>query len=320
MEATMGKSKAPAPDPRIGQAAVMSAEIGNQYLTFMRERAAVTDQWAEEERTRYRDVFIPAQDAYIREAQGWDSPERQASEAAKARADVETAVGQSRGRRERQLAAMGVSPASGRFAATERAADLTGALAAAGAENLARDRVRAQGMDMRANVVNMGSGLAVNPLSAMQAGSGAAASGFGGAMSGQGQMASILNTDFQNRFQRWAANQQSQSSLFGALGSVAGMAIASDEKKKTAKKPSRGNLAAIEELRIDDWTYKKGAGDEGRHTGTYAQDFKKATGRGDGLTIPVVDAIGVTMGAVKELSAKVEKMARTLAPREGLAA
>ena len=38
-----------------------------------------------------------------------------------------------------------------------------------------------------------------------------------------------------------------------------------------------------------------------------------ATGKGDGTSIPIVDAIGVTMKAVQELDQKVEKLGRGLA-------
>ena len=61
---------------------------------------------------------------------------------------------------------------------------------------------------------------------------------------------------------------------------------------------------------VDEWQYKRGVADGGkqRHVGPYAEDFKRETGKGDGKTIPVVDAIGTTMGAVKELSAKVDRL------------
>ncbi|MEW6125024.1 MAG: hypothetical protein AB1698_20660 [Pseudomonadota bacterium] len=65
---------------------------------------------------------------------------------------------------------------------------------------------------------------------------------------------------------------------------------------------------------VEEWTYKEGAGDGGRHIGTYAQDFRRETGKGDGKSIPVIDAIGVTMGAVKELDAKFEQIARGIGP------
>ncbi|PWB90923.1 hypothetical protein C5688_08655 [Methylocystis sp. MitZ-2018] len=59
-----------------------------------------------------------------------------------------------------------------------------------------------------------------------------------------------------------------------------------------------------------------GVEDEGAHIGTYAQDFQRETGLGDGKSINVIDAIGVAMGAIKELSAKVDKLDRNRAPRE----
>jgi len=50
--------------------------------------------------------------------------------------------------------------------------------------------------------------------------------------------------------------------------------------------------------------------DEGHHIGTYAQDFKQATGQGDGHTINLQDAVGLTMKAVQDLDKKVEQMAK----------
>lgn len=65
---------------------------------------------------------------------------------------------------------------------------------------------------------------------------------------------------------------------------------------------------------VEEWRYKPDApmGDGGaaKHVGPMAQDFQKATGKGDGTTINVVDAIGTTLGAVQELDAKVDKLAR----------
>lgn len=60
---------------------------------------------------------------------------------------------------------------------------------------------------------------------------------------------------------------------------------------------------------VEQWKYKDGMGDGGEHIGPYAEDFQAATGKGDGATIPVVDAIGVTMKAVQELNQKVDKIA-----------
>ena len=100
-------------------------------------------------------------------------------------------------------------------------------------------------------------------------------------------------------------------------GMGAGLLMRSDEEVKTKKKPVRSLMKAVRGMRVENWEYKPDAagGDGGgvEHTGTYAQDFKAATGKGDGKTIPVVDAIGVTMGALKELDRKVERISRGLA-------
>jgi hypothetical protein len=50
-----------------------------------------------------------------------------------------------------------------------------------------------------------------------------------------------------------------------------------------------------------------------------AQDFKRVTGLGDGRSISVIDAIGVTMGAVKELAEKIDTLA-ILFMKRGLSA
>ena len=61
---------------------------------------------------------------------------------------------------------------------------------------------------------------------------------------------------------------------------------------------------------VEKWRYKPGRGDGGEHVGPYAQDFAAATGQGDGKSIDMISAIGVTMGAIRDLDKKVDKMAR----------
>jgi hypothetical protein len=82
----------------------------------------------------------------------------------------------------------------------------------------------------------------------------------------------------------------------------------SDENAKEDKREVKGVLDALKKMPIEAWKYKDGEGDGGEHIGTYAQDFKKQTGLGDGKNINVIDALGVTMGAVKELAEKVENL------------
>lgn len=139
--------------------------------------------------------------------------------------------------------------------------------------------------------------------------------GYGSAMQGVSNQANILNQQYQNQLNAWSAQQQANAAnsagFFGAIGTGLGLAFGSSKKLKRDRKPTKKGLEAVKKMPIDDYRYKEGVQDGGRieHTGPMAEDFKKATGRGDGTTIPIQDAIGVTMKAVQELDDKVEKMA-----------
>lgn len=357
-----GGSKAPAPDPNIGKAALMQAELGKDWLSFaekqfeigntrqkgidnlenqLRQQQLATSKqantWATEDRARYKSVFQPMEDQYIADAKGWDSKARQDKMAAEARADVLGAANMQRQASNRQMAAMGVNPASGRFAGINRAGDTATALNAAGAQNASRNTVRQQGMAMRADALNMGKGLpsqaagaaglglsagnsamgnALNANNSWRSNVGIMGQGFGGAMQGYAGQANTLNNLYGNQLQAWQAeNQQSSansSGLMSGIGSIAGMAMSyfSSEELKTDKQPVDGALDAVNSMPVEEWSYKEGVEDGGRHIGPYAEDFHKATGKGDGKSIPVQDAIGVTMKSVQELDAKVEKLAK----------
>ena len=303
------KSSAPQQDPNVALAAKQSAETGAAALAWAKERAVTYDAWAAEDRARYNEKFIPLQDDYIEKAKGWDSVDRQAAEAAQAKADVVNNIALQKQQRGRSMAALGVNPDSGRYAGVERSADLGGALAGAGAENVARDRVRTEAMDLQAQAINMGSGLPAQAISEFGAATGTVQTGYGTSLAGTGQQAQILNNEYQNRLQAYNIDQQQQASLYGGVGSLIGLAFGSSKKIKTRNGPAEGCLEALENMPVDDWTYNEGEGDGGRHVGPYAEDFQRETGKGDGKSINVIDAIGTTIGAVKELAAKVDKLA-----------
>lgn len=304
-----GKSKAPSADPRIGEAAMLSAKTGQDYLSFMRDQAKVTNQWADEDRSRYKDTFEPLEDQYIRDAEAHDSQERMGQRVSTARVDAKLMGQQAQDAAQRQQAAMGVTPNAGRSLALGQTARMQTGLMALGAGNQARREVRAEADNMRANAINLGKGMAVNPGTSMGLSNGAMSSGFSGAMAGYGQQGNLLNTQYQQKMQSYQANQDQAAGLFGAAGTVIGM-LSDKDAKTEKKKPGRSLLKAVENMPVEEWRYKKGQGDEGRHVGTYAQDFQRETGKGDGRSIPIVDAIGTTMGAIKELSAKVDMLAK----------
>lgn len=358
-----GGSSAPAPDPQIGQAALMNAKLGRQWLSFARDafdqaqirqkpidrlsrEIAETqlgtmrqqNRWARDAHDRYTDVFQPLQDRFIAEAEGYDSPEKMAEASAAARADVMSAAASERDTARRQMTAMGVNPNSGRFAGMDRAVGLGTAVAAAGAENAARRDVRNTGMAMRAGAINMGNGLPAQAAGSiglgMNAGAGAMGArtganqqflastgimgqGYQGAMSGYANQANILQNQYNSQLAAWNAQNQQNAGLFEGIGALAGTLfggakpwIFSAKDAKTDKKPAKRNLEAVEEMPVERWRYMPGIGDGGaaEHVGPYAEDFKAATGKGDGRVIPMQDAIGITMGAVKELSAKVDRL------------
>ena len=307
-----GGGSAPEPDKNIGRAALKSAKTGEAMLAWMQDQAAITNEWAADDRAREVEVFRPLQDAFIEEANTWDSAARKNEAGQQAVADVRQQVANTEAGRVRQAMAMGIDPRSARFNAGGREASLNAGLAAAGAQNVARRRVEQEAEAKRANAINMGSGLGVNPATSMGLSNGAIQAGGAGAMSGYGQQGSLLNTQYNQQMQSWQANQQSMGSLMGGLGTVAGMLLSSKDAKTDKKPlPDGASLGALRKMPVEKWRYKTGMGDGGEHIGPYAEDFAKATGHGDGKTIDVISALGVTMGAIRDLDKKVDRMGRT---------
>lgn len=101
-----------------------------------------------------------------------------------------------------------------------------------------------------------------------------------------------------------------------SLGQIAGAAGGaysgfSSRTLKTDKKPLDldAALAAVDRIPVEAWRYKPGVVDDGRmHIGAYAEDMARATGVGDGKTINFLDAIGLTLAAVKGLKRKVDEI------------
>lgn len=362
-----GSSKAPKPDPRIAQAAQKQADLGQDWLSFakdafeqskarqetidkqtadvMAQQRGVADQqlkWAQQDRDRYNNVFVPAQDKFVNTAMNYDTPEKQEEAAAEASADVQNSAAKAQEAQARNAASMGVNPASGRYAGIDQNTVMNTALANAGAQNQARQLVRDKALGLQYQAANMGNMLPQQSNQTMGLGLGAGSdaiglaqrnqqlfngstgivnAGYAGAMSGYQGMSNSLNNLYGNQLSAWQAqnqqNAQKASGLGSFLGGVAGIAssfLPSDKNLKTNKRRLRAGagLEAVNSMPIDTWKYKPGVADEGEHIGTYAQDFKKATGKGDGKTIPVVDAVGISMKAIQDLSKEVKNIERAI--------
>ena len=306
----------------------LTKKITEQQLGLATDQA----DWSREDRDRYKSTYQPVEDAYIEEASNYASEERQAEAAAEARADVQQSAANARAASERQALSLGIDPTSGRFAGIQAATDNQQALSEAQAANTARQAVRDKGLALKADVANMGRGYAATAgasaagsvsasgtaLSGSQATNAQALSasnvmnsGYAGAMKGYAGQANTLSNLYGMQLQKWQAEQQAQGAnmrgIFSGIGSAVGLAFASDENLKEgfADIPEGAALDAVENMPVSEWNYKPGVADEGRHVGPMAQDFVRETGRGDGHSIPVQDAIGVTMAAVQDLSHEV---------------
>lgn len=297
-----------------------------------------TDQanWARADRDRYEKTFKPIEDSFIKEATNYATEARQSEAAAEARADVQTAAANQRAATERANASMGIDPRSGRFAGVQASSDMAATLAEAGAANNARQMVRDKGLALKADVANMGRGLpsqasagaggsvaaGATALSGNQATNGQylastniMGQGYQGAMQGYAGQASTLNQQYGLQLDAWKAEQQiaaqNASGIGSFLGGVAGMfSFPSDENLKENKQeiPEGEALDAVNNMPVEEWDYKQGVADGGRHVGTYAQDFQRETGKGDGRSIAAQDAIGITMKAVQDLDKKVDRV------------
>jgi len=306
----------------MGIAAMKSAKTGEYYLAFMKDQAAISNEWAAEDRSRYKSVFEPLQDQYISEA--LQGPDYDGVEGAitRAGADARRQFSMAQGQEERRLAAAGVNPASGRSREATRRSELTEALGVAGARNTTRlterARAEAEADTKMANAINLGSGLAVNPGTSLGMANSAASSGFSGAMQGYGQAGQILGNQHSAQMRAYNADQAASSELWGGVGSLAGLGISmlSSKDYKEDKRPARGVLDTLKKMPVEEWKYKDGIADGGEHVGPYAEDFHAATGQGDGKSIPLQDAIGVTMGAVQELAEKVEALEGGAKPKK----
>ena len=87
-------------------AAAVSKAVADKQMAAMDQNM----QFAQEDRDRYKNTFLPLQDQYISEAQAYDTPEKRAQAASQALADNQTQIEAQRASTSAQLASMGVDP------------------------------------------------------------------------------------------------------------------------------------------------------------------------------------------------------------------
>jgi hypothetical protein len=296
---------APKPDARIGDAAVRTAALGEEWLAFTKDQFAVSGARQAELDTLTK--------GFVDEATAYDTPERRAEAAAKARADVQTAAAAERGATERRMASVGIAPDSGRFAGIQRAVGLGTGLASVDAQNRARQGVEDRGLALKKDAITATSGANRDFMASTDI----VGRGFGGATSAQTQSAGTLQNQYNSQLNVWKAEQDMAAENAAGIGKFVGTGlglIISSKKAKANRKPVKDGAAleAVKEMPVESFDYKPGVGDGERHVGPMAEDFQEATGKGDGATIPVQDIIGLTVKATQDLAAKVERIERAV--------
>lgn len=185
----------------------MDRELADQLIGDIRQRSAMQDSWAQEDRQRYQDVFAPLENQMVEEAKNYDTEERRKFEAQRDMASVSSQFDAAREAAQRNLESYGIDPSSTRYAALDVGSRTQQAAAMAGAGNAAAHRVEDVGRALKADAVNLGRGFQINPLASSQAAlqGNQAASGINLGTTASG--ASTMGTGAQ-----WAGLQQ------GALG------------------------------------------------------------------------------------------------------
>lgn len=103
------------------------------------------------------------------------------------------------------------------------------------------------------------------------------------------------------------ASAMTSAGVGGGLGLLALLSDPEAKQDRTEVDPNEV-LKRLRSMPIDAWRYKPETGmGAGMHLGAMADDFADRFG-GDGHSIPVVDALGVSMAAIKALADQVERL------------
>lgn len=200
------------------QNANAARETGKQYEKRFLDQADKQYAFADEQQQRYKNTFQPIEDRIAKDAMNWDSAERQAEMAAQARGDVVNNAAMAQQQQNRQMAAMGVDPRSGRYNATNRALGLNTALLSAGAQNSARDTVRNQAQQLRGGAASIGQQVNQNAQQANSMGLQATNAGHSANVTGQQLLMQFQN---QGLAARGIGNSSATLATGGSLGSSA---------------------------------------------------------------------------------------------------
>lgn len=262
----------PPPPPDLGPAAEASMEVARinqetarEQLDWAKEQdannqallqqvldiqlPAMREQFeqASSDRERYNTLFKPMEDAFVQEAQEYDTPQSRAEAQARAISDVSSQFDAQRQNALQRLEKYGVDPSQTRNAALDVGVRTAQAAASAGAAGGARRQVEETGRALRSDAINLGRGALSSAAgfygqsvgaggAAQQGALNTTASGVQGrtsgqgfsnlAMQGYGQNANILSQGYGNQMQGYNAGVAQTTGMLQGIGSIAGAAMA----------------------------------------------------------------------------------------------
>lgn len=167
------------------EAKEFARQVGQTQIDAMKQQMG----YAAADRKRWEETFLPMQDRYIAEANAYDTPERREAEAARAGVDIQRQAEAARANADQRLRSMGLDPSQMRSASLLDTQNTALAAQQAGAMNQARTNVEDRGRAMRADALNVGSGL---PAQALAGYAGATNSGQGAIGAGAAGQAAQL--------------------------------------------------------------------------------------------------------------------------------
>lgn len=145
---------------------------------------------------------------------------------------------------------------------------------------------------------------ASNAQAARRGGVGLEDNVFNAENAGLTQLANAAGQNKQRSDNMIAQREQDRAGFLGGVGGIVASFFSSEDFKHD-KTPATGLLDKLKAVRVENWKYR--GDDHTNHIGPYAQEFNDTFGVGqdDKQKISVVDMLGVTLGAVKELSERV---------------
>lgn len=227
-----GGGSAPSPDPNIGRAQMMLAQISQEYLESwktqvwpeMQQQAAKQEaradeqfaldrqtrefqtQIAQEQYQRYTDVYRPLQDQMIQEAKDYNTEANFQRQAALAMGDVNQQFQIGREANRMQMRSYGIDPTSGRYQGQEAATGVMESAAKAAAATKARTAAEQLGWARRMDAIGLGQGVFGNQATstglALTAGNQALGAGQT-AMGNYAQMGQSMGSAYGGAMQGW---------------------------------------------------------------------------------------------------------------------